>query len=583
MVQKHMANFLSTNNHLRQLPDHLLQYIVDQDYEKYTSVDQAVWRYVMKKNLDYLPKVIFGDYTSGLKKAGITIEKIPDLYGMNRILKDVGWAAVCVDGFIPPQAFMEFQAHKVLVIAADIRQVNHLEYTPAPDILHEAAGHAPIIPDEKYSKYLQLFGEIGKNAFSSSTDLDLFEAIRTLSILKEAPGASKLAIEKAQNKVEVIQKKAQVEELSEMSKIRNLHWWTVEYGLIGSLEKPKIYGAGLLSSIGESEWCMSDSVKKEVYNLNACMVNFDITQPQPQLFVTPNFDYLISVLHEFSSKMAYKNGGIDGLKKAIDSAEIATFQYENGIQVSGLVSEMIRAKNDLVYIKTNGPTAISFLNKELNNHGINNHFEGFGAPIGKVINYNIKNLTIQGLSNLGILKGEKILFKYDTGLTLEGNLINYVANDKNQILILSFSECEIKYKNQILFNKLWGNYDLVIGEKIISCFPRAADYKSFDKKKYIYQSETIKAHYTDLEKELHLLYQEVRDMREGDIDLDRLKLIFKDLKLRFSEEWLLILEIVELAKNSDKELFFMAKTFLLELSNRKKDIKKLILDGLNIL
>ena len=99
---------------------------------------------------------------------------------------------------------MEFQAHKVLVIAADIRQVNHLEYTPAPDILHEAAGHAPIIPDEKYSKYLQLFGEIGKNAFSSSTDLDLFEAIRTLSILKEAPGASKLAIEKAQNKVEVI-------------------------------------------------------------------------------------------------------------------------------------------------------------------------------------------------------------------------------------------------------------------------------------------------------------------------------------------------------------------------------------------
>ena len=81
MLPKEMDNFFSSNVHLQKLPNHLLQYIVDQDYSKYTSVDQAVWRYVMKKNLDYLPKVIFGDYLQGLNKAGITIEKIPDLYG----------------------------------------------------------------------------------------------------------------------------------------------------------------------------------------------------------------------------------------------------------------------------------------------------------------------------------------------------------------------------------------------------------------------------------------------------------------------------------------------------------------------
>ena len=103
---------------------------------------------------------------------------------MNRILQKVGWAAVCVDGFIPPKAFMEFQAHRVLVIAADIRQINHIEYTPAPDILHEAAGHAPIIPDETYSEYLQLFGDIGSKAFSSSTDLELFESISEFIYIK---------------------------------------------------------------------------------------------------------------------------------------------------------------------------------------------------------------------------------------------------------------------------------------------------------------------------------------------------------------------------------------------------------------
>jgi phenylalanine-4-hydroxylase len=64
------------------------------------------------------------------------------MYGMNRILTEIGWAAVAVDGFNP--TFMEFQAYNVLVIASDIRQLEHIEYTPAPDIIHEGAGHAPL-------------------------------------------------------------------------------------------------------------------------------------------------------------------------------------------------------------------------------------------------------------------------------------------------------------------------------------------------------------------------------------------------------------------------------------------------------
>ena len=80
------------------------------------------------------------------------------MYGMNRMLKDIGWAAVAVDGFIPPNAFMEFQAYNILVIASDIRQLEHIEYTPAPDIIHEGAGHAPIIANPEYAEYLRRFG-----------------------------------------------------------------------------------------------------------------------------------------------------------------------------------------------------------------------------------------------------------------------------------------------------------------------------------------------------------------------------------------------------------------------------------------
>ena len=306
----------SYNQHVAHLPKHLLEYVVDQNYTHYTPVDQAVWRYVMRQNVNYLPSVCHGSYLEGLQKTGLGIDSIPSMYGMSRILKDIGWFAVAVDGFIPPTVFMEFQAHNVLVIAADIRHINHLGYTPAPDILHEAAGHAPIIADSAYANYLKQFGEIGSKAFSSSDDILLFEAIRELSILKEAPQIDKSVVQKAEAKVLSLQ--SNIVSLSEMAKIRNLHWWSVEYGLIGSINNPKIYGAGLLSSISESANCLSDKVVKLPYNIDAALVTFDITKEQPQLFVAEDFNHVQYVLNEFSETMAFKKGGEYGISLAIE-------------------------------------------------------------------------------------------------------------------------------------------------------------------------------------------------------------------------------------------------------------------------
>src|SRR5690606_27253524 len=123
-------------------------------------------------------------------------------------------------------------------------------------------------------------------------------AIRHLSILKEYPFTPPESIEDAEQKIEIIQKN--MGEPSEMALIRRLHWWTVEYGLIGSLEDPKIYGAGLLSSIGESASCLDPAVKKYPYTIEAMNVEFDITKTQPQLFVTPDFAHLSKVLDQFA-------------------------------------------------------------------------------------------------------------------------------------------------------------------------------------------------------------------------------------------------------------------------------------------
>jgi phenylalanine-4-hydroxylase len=324
---------MEMNEVLDKLPAHLMSLVIEQPYNDYTSRDHAVWRYVMRQNVRFLSKVAHGSYTDGLKKTGISIDTIPHMYGMNRILKEIGWAAVAVDGFIPPSAFMEFQAYRVLVIAADIRPADQVEYTPAPDIIHEAAGHAPIIADEEYSEYLQFFGKIGAKAFSSARDYELYEAVRHLSILKADPYSAKGEIEAAEKKLAHID--STMGEPSEMALIRNLHWWTVEYGLIGDLNNPKIYGAGLLSSIGESYNCQQPHVKKLPYSIEAAHYNFDITTQQPQLFVTPDFKTLSNVLNEFADGMALRKGGKSAVLKAETSKNTGTVVLDSGLQISG--------------------------------------------------------------------------------------------------------------------------------------------------------------------------------------------------------------------------------------------------------
>ena len=285
-------------------PKHLLQFAVDQRYDDYTSVDHAVWRFIMRQNIFFLKEYAHKVYFQGLLNTGISFDRIPRIQEMNDILAKIGWGAVAVDGFIPPAAFMEFQAYKVLVIACDMRQIHHIEYTPAPDIVHEAAGHAPIIVDREYSEYLQRFGEVGAKAMSSKKDFELYQAIRHLSILKERPNADPKEVEEATKLVEHRQKT--LGEPSEMALLSRLHWWTVEYGLIGPLENPKIYGAGLLSSIGESVSCLEPTVKKIPYSIDAQTCAFDITTKQPQLFVCRDFQHLRRVLEEFASKMAFR-------------------------------------------------------------------------------------------------------------------------------------------------------------------------------------------------------------------------------------------------------------------------------------
>ena len=574
---------IETNPLLERLPKHLKQFIKPQDYSDYTPINQAVWRYVMRKNVDYLSKVAHSSYLDGLRKTGIEIDSIPSMYGMNRILTEIGWAAVAVDGFIPPNAFMEFQAYNVLVIASDIRQLEHIEYTPAPDIIHEGAGHAPIIANPEYAEYLRRFGEIGCKAISSHKDYQMYEAIRLLSILKEAEDTPQEKIDEAEKAVSDLQNN--MGELSEMAQIRNLHWWTVEYGLIGTVENPKIYGAGLLSSIGESAWCMTDNVKKIPYDISAANQNFDITQLQPQLYVTPNFSYLSLILEEFANKMALRTGGLSGIQKLIHSNALGTIELSTGLQISGVFTNVLEEEGKPVYIQTTGKTALSYREKELVGHGTLTHPEGFGSPIGKLKGFNlaIEDMSPKDLQAYSIVENETVKLEFEGNIIVEGEIITGSRNLHGEIILISFRNCTVTHGETILFQPEWGNYDMAIGKKVVSAFSGPADVNSFDLINSVPKTTTIKAKHTDERDDLEVLYATVRNIRNNDSNKTELQLIFNQLKNNHPNDWLLAVEIAELLTDALTPLLHEVIVYLSQLKERRPEVAHLISGGLDLI
>jgi phenylalanine-4-hydroxylase len=505
---------------------------------------------------------------------------------MNDNLGKIGWGAVTVDGFIPPAAFMEYQSYRVLVIAADIRQINHIEYTPAPDIIHESAGHAPIIADTDYNNYLSYFGSIGAKAMFSSKDFELYEAIRKLSILKEAHGVDEHEIIAAEKNLRYIADN--MGEPSEMALLGRLHWWTVEYGLIGTLENPKIYGAALLSSIGESATCMNSNVEKIWYDINTINYQYDITKTQPQLFVTETFQNLIDVLEAFADTMAFRRGGAESILKAMECKNPSTAVYSSGLQVTGIFTDVGLDKADeLTFIKTSGPSALAFAGKQLEGHGKDYHADGFSSPVGKLkgIEKPLENHNNNELEFLGIIKGKRVELNFESGINLNG-VVKKIIVKEDKVILIAFENCTVKEDNgNILFMPEWGIYDMAVGEKVVSVFNGAADKDAYEEIVFVSKAETRKTEYDDQTRQLHQLYQQIRHIRETATGYEELPAIFNELKTKYRTDWLSVLEILEIVYHNQLDATFEKelRIYLEMKSATEQDHTKLINDGLHII
>ncbi|MGE4609749.1 MAG: aromatic amino acid hydroxylase [Myxococcota bacterium] len=532
------------------VPPQLRRFVVEQDYSAYDEIDQAVWRFILLQTYSRLSSTAHPAYLQGLRQTGISRERIPRIAEMDACLGAYGWGAVAVDGFIPPRAFQEFQALGIMTIAAKIRSSDHLAYTPAPDIVHESAGHAPIVPDPKYREFLQCIGEIGSKAFSTPEDRSLYAAIHQLSEAKENPAATTQEIDRSTHTL--ARAEAAVTPLSEAGMLSRLHWWTVEYGLVGTPDDYRIFGAGLLSSLGESHFCHDPSVEKRRLDRTCIHTGYDITRPQPQLFVAEDFDHLKALLTEVADGLAQSVGGELAVARALASEELATLELSTGLQISGVLSGVRGGPARREYLQFSGPCTLGRDGQVLPGHQRDAHPEGYGTPLGRLDDGTaLSCLEERELSRFAAgTNARDLRLRYASGVEVSGRLVQTTLDSEGRLAVLTFENCRVVCGGDLLFDPAWGRYDMAVAEDVASA--RAGGNDAGDWVQDASELRSARCPQPPVRTEddvlILALYREALELWESPESpglVDRFELIDATLRERFPHKWLLRWNLLE--------------------------------------
>lgn len=226
-------------------------------YPNYPESDQESWRFLFERQMKFLPGRACDEYLNGSKKLNFTPGRIPALKDLSRIFfNTTGWKIARVPGLIHEENFFELLRRKVFPSTDYIRSKEELDYTPAPDLFHDMFGHMPLLTNMNFASFYQKFGEVAMKAKG-------------------------------------IQRKY----------LETFHWFTVEFGLIRQQDGMRIYGAGIISSLGEVQHALSDNVEVKDFNPDVIVKkDYDVWHLQPVLFAIESFDQLEQGFNEWTIK-----------------------------------------------------------------------------------------------------------------------------------------------------------------------------------------------------------------------------------------------------------------------------------------
>ena len=232
-------------------PQTAADFTIEQDWQGYGEEQHAVWRLLFERQQKLLAARACGEYLDGLGALGVAAGGIPDFRRLSDALEhSTGWRIVAVPGLVPDAVFFAHLAHRRFPSTCFIRRRDQLDYLQEPDVFHDICGHVPLLMNPIFADYMQAYGEGGLKA----------------------------------------------QGLGHLERLARLYWYTVEFGLIATTAGLRIYGSGILSSAGESLYCLDDPQPKRVgFNLRRVMrTRYRIDRFQQTYFVINDFAQLFA-------------------------------------------------------------------------------------------------------------------------------------------------------------------------------------------------------------------------------------------------------------------------------------------------
>lgn len=223
--------------------------IVDQGYSAYTDQDHETWRILFERQAELLPGRAADEFVDGLDALGVNAGGIPNFEDLSdQLEQETGWRIVAVEGLIADDVFFGLLADRRFPVTHWIRKPEQLDYLQEPDCFHDCFGHVPMLFNPVFADYMAAYGRGG------------LKALR----------------------------------LGALKNLARLYWYTVEFGLITTPKGLRIYGAGIVSSKGETIYALDDAAPNRVaFDLMRIMqTDYIIDHYQQTYFVIDSYDQL---------------------------------------------------------------------------------------------------------------------------------------------------------------------------------------------------------------------------------------------------------------------------------------------------
>ncbi len=220
-----------------------------QEYDNYSVEDFAVWKILLERQMTILPELASNEYLEGIETINFSKDKIPNFIEVNSILgKLTGWEIVVVPGIIAEQDFFKLLSQKKFPATTWLRKMSELDYLPEPDMFHDVFGHIPLLTNQLFCDFFQTLGALGTKYLENENIIAM---------------------------------------------LGRIYWFTVEFGLINNSGKKKIYGAGILSSHGETKFSLSEVPLHLQFDAEVIMnTHFENDKIQDKYFVIDSFQQL---------------------------------------------------------------------------------------------------------------------------------------------------------------------------------------------------------------------------------------------------------------------------------------------------